>query len=125
MILSSFVQPLINLPFCPDNVIVGGFSGSFARCPLSAISGYYYGSLICLTQQKVSSQNSSIKSDRYSVCTTTPFTPSDPTWTGSRGLFVSPAWGPVSTSSPPKPSSNRSLPTSPYPQTSLPPPCPL
>jgi hypothetical protein len=23
-------EPLINLPFCPDNVIIAGFSGSFA-----------------------------------------------------------------------------------------------
>jgi len=25
-------EPLINLPICPDNVIIAGFSGSFARC---------------------------------------------------------------------------------------------
>src|SRR4030042_5254381 len=99
-------EPLINLPFCPNNAIMAGFSGSFARCPLSAISGCHYGSLICLTRQKVNSQNSSIKSDRYSVCTTTPFTPDDPTWTGSCGVFVSTACGPVGSSSPPQPSSN-------------------
>src|SRR4030042_594678 len=98
---SGLVQPLINLPFCPDNTIIVGFSGSFARCPLSAISGHHYGSLICLTRQKVNSQNSSIKSDRYSVCRTTPLTPSDLTWTGSCGLFISTACGPVRTSSPP------------------------
>src|SRR4030042_2039784 len=46
-------EPLINLPFCPDNAILAGFSGSFARCPLSAILGYHYRSLICLTRQKV------------------------------------------------------------------------
>ena len=32
-------QPLINVPFCPDNAIVAGFSGGFDRCLLSANCG--------------------------------------------------------------------------------------
>src|SRR5207244_5586333 len=31
-------EPLIHLPFCPDNTILMGFAGSFAQCPLSAIA---------------------------------------------------------------------------------------
>jgi hypothetical protein len=27
---SGLVQPLIHLPFCPDNTLLAGFSGSFA-----------------------------------------------------------------------------------------------
>jgi hypothetical protein len=27
-------QPLMNMPLCPDNVILAGFSGSFTPCPL-------------------------------------------------------------------------------------------
>src|SRR5438876_5147718 len=30
-------EPLINRPFCPDNMILGEFSGSFARCLLSTL----------------------------------------------------------------------------------------
>ena len=47
---SGLVQPLINRPFCPDNMILDGFSGSFARCLLSALSGRHERRLlICLT----------------------------------------------------------------------------
>src|SRR6266850_8559368 len=35
------VQPLINRPFCPDNAILAGFSGSLAPCPLSKHSERY------------------------------------------------------------------------------------
>ena len=44
LVLSCF-KPLIHLPFCPDNAVLVGFSGSFAQCPLSAISGRHGGDL--------------------------------------------------------------------------------
>jgi len=34
---SGLVQPLIHMPFCPDDMLLVGFSGSFATCPCSAI----------------------------------------------------------------------------------------
>jgi hypothetical protein len=38
-------QPLINLHFCPDNVIIAGFSGSFARCRYQQLRGIIIGVL--------------------------------------------------------------------------------
>ena len=38
-------QPLINRPFCPDNMILVEFSGSFARCLSSANGGSLLGVL--------------------------------------------------------------------------------
>jgi hypothetical protein len=69
-----------------DNMILNGCSGSFARCLLSVTSGRYIRNLICLTQQEVNNQSSSIKCNRCSVCTTTPFAPSAPS---PNGLSVS------------------------------------
>jgi hypothetical protein len=42
-------EPLINWPFCPDNAILDGFSGSFARYLLSAISWHYHSGIVRLT----------------------------------------------------------------------------
>ena len=39
--LPNEAEPLINWLFCPDNAILDWFSGSFARCLLSAISGHH------------------------------------------------------------------------------------
>jgi hypothetical protein len=64
-------QPLIHLPFCPDNTILVEFSGSFAQGLLSAISGRHDGDLIGLMRREVNNQNSAMKSARCSVSTTT------------------------------------------------------
>jgi hypothetical protein len=32
-------EPWIHLPFCPDKAIFAGLSGSFAPCPLPALTG--------------------------------------------------------------------------------------
>jgi len=41
-------EQFIILPYCPDNVIIAGFSGSFARCLLSGILSYGNRRFICL-----------------------------------------------------------------------------
>src|SRR5919109_2024418 len=64
-------QPVIHLPFCPDNTVLVEFSGSFAQGLLSAISGRHGGDLIGLTRREVNNQNSAMKSARCSVSTTT------------------------------------------------------
>src|SRR6266566_8030569 len=38
-------QPLIHVSFCPDKAILVGFSGSFAKCLLSAISACHDGDI--------------------------------------------------------------------------------
>jgi hypothetical protein len=49
---------LINRLFCPDNVLLVGYSGSFAQCPVSALAGRHdNGNLICLTRAAVNSPN--------------------------------------------------------------------
>src|SRR6266446_2550438 len=73
-------EPLINLPFCPDNAILVGFSGSFAPYPLSTIAGRHDGDLVCLTRREVNPPNSSMPSARCSVSTTPPCIPSAPLW---------------------------------------------
>jgi hypothetical protein len=55
---SSDAEPLINWPFCPDNAILDWFSGSFARCLLSAISGHHHGGIVCLTQSEINNPRS-------------------------------------------------------------------
>jgi hypothetical protein len=74
----SLAEPLIIWPFCPDNMILAWFSGSFARCLLSAIGGHYHERIIGLPRREIHNPNSSMKSDRYSVTTTTPWIPSAP-----------------------------------------------
>src|SRR6516165_78150 len=41
------------MSLCPDNVILAGFLGSFAPCPVSALAGYHDGDVICLRRQPV------------------------------------------------------------------------
>ena len=69
------VEPLINLPLCPDNARVIECSGSFAPCLLSAMIECHEGDLICLTRHKVNTPNSSMTFSRYAGFTTTPYTP--------------------------------------------------
>jgi hypothetical protein len=57
-----------------------GFSGSFARCPLSAISGHHHEGIIGLPRREIHNSHSSMPCDRCSVCTTTPCPPSAPLW---------------------------------------------
>src|SRR5712692_6291222 len=78
-----YAEPLIHLPFCPDNAILVEFSGSLAQCLLAAISGRHDGDLLCLRRREVNNPNSLMQSARCSVSTTTPFTPSPPMWIGS------------------------------------------
>src|SRR5262245_12136520 len=40
------IQPLIHMSFCPDKLILAGFSGSFAPCPVSVLAGRHDGRYI-------------------------------------------------------------------------------
>ena len=71
--LSSLVaEPLVNWPFCPDNAIFVGFSGSFARSLLSAILGHHHGSIVCLTLLEINNPNSPkiLRAPRPPLCRT-------------------------------------------------------
>jgi hypothetical protein len=57
-------EPLIHRPFRPDKAIWAGFSGSFARCHLSAILRHHDGDLIRLTRRTVNNPNPAMKSER-------------------------------------------------------------
>jgi hypothetical protein len=92
---------LMHWPFRPDHVILGCFSGSFARCVLSTTLGQRRERIIGPPRRKIHNPNSSMKSRRYSVTTTAPWTPSAPRWSGSYGSSVSMGYGHAKTSSPP------------------------
>jgi hypothetical protein len=51
-IFEKLANLLINMPVCHDNMILEGFSGSFAPCPLSALSEHYDGNLCCLMRRE-------------------------------------------------------------------------
>src|SRR5262249_8926030 len=90
-------EPLINRPFCPDNMILMGFSGSFARCLLSTLSGYTSQNTLCFKQHQVNSLNSLMKSGRSSASSTILSIRNAPTWSGSCGLCVFTVCGRVRT----------------------------
>ena len=52
---------MINRPFCPDNTILVGFSGSFDRYPLSSISGHHHGGIGCLTRREIHDPYASVE----------------------------------------------------------------
>jgi len=55
---------VIEAPFCPDNMLLAGFSGSFAQYPLPALAGRHDdGDVICLTRHAVNNPNPSMKSE--------------------------------------------------------------
>ena len=63
------IQPLINRPLCPDNAIIAGFSGIFARCLYQRSRGLILGVLYAWLDKK-----STAKTPRSSP-TGTPSTP--------------------------------------------------
>jgi hypothetical protein len=70
-------EPLIHWPFCPDKVLLAGFSGRFAQGPLSAISGHHPGGIVCLSGREInnphSPQNRSLPHTSSSIAETCPF----------------------------------------------------
>src|SRR5262245_58018937 len=46
-------EPLIHMSFCPDKLILAGFSSSFAPCPGSAIAGHYDDEGVIYLRQRV------------------------------------------------------------------------
>jgi hypothetical protein len=58
--LTLDASPLIHMPFCRDNALLAGFSGSFAQDLLSALAGRHDdGDVISLTRRAVNNPNSS------------------------------------------------------------------
>ena len=58
-------KPLLIKPFCLDNMILAGLSGSFAPCSVSAFAGHYDDEgVISLTRQPVNTPRSAMQSER-------------------------------------------------------------
>jgi len=61
-------EPLINVPFCPDNAILAGLYGSFAPYPFPPLAGSHDdGDVICLTRRAVNKPNPLMKSKRIGL----------------------------------------------------------
>ena len=57
-------KPLLIKPFCLDNMILAGLSGSFTPCLVSALAGHHDDrAVICLTPLAVNTLNPTIESE--------------------------------------------------------------